>query len=136
MIKRLIISVALVFTLPSPAIAASRAAARSSLIFQKGREISGTCFAKFHGVVLMNGKCAGLGHRDSLFVTAEKDQCSLNITRSGEVAISAYRGDCGASGLGSTDVAIGKLKAVGGCLVAANARVCLKAGPHVFKNSV
>jgi hypothetical protein len=107
----------------------------SASIFQKGREISGTCFAKYRGTVLMNGPCKGLGHGDSLFVTAEKDQCSLDVTRSGEVAISAYRGDCGNSELGSDDEPIGKLKPVGNCLVGPNARVCLKAGRGVVKNA-
>ena len=111
-------------------------AAPPASIFQKGRILSGTCVAKFRGAVLMDGKCSGLGHGNSLFVTADKDQCSLNITRSGEVAISAYRGVCGNSDLGSDDKPIGRLKPVGNCLVGPNAKVCLKADRGIFKGAL
>ena len=110
-------------------------AAPPASIFQKGRAISGTCFAKFKGAVLMNGKCSGLGHRNYLFVTAEKDSCSLSIARSGEVAISAYRGECGDSELGMDEESLGELKPVRDCLVGRNVRVCLKAGREVVKNA-
>jgi hypothetical protein len=123
-------SIALLFASSVPTFAAP-----SASIFQKGRAISGTCFAEFRGTVLMNGRCSGLGHRDSLFVTAEKDSCSLNITRSGQVAISAYRGECGESDLGSDDEPIGRLKPVGNCLIGPNAKVCLKAGREIVKNA-
>lgn len=55
--------------------------------------------------------------------------------RSTKGAISAYRGGCGNSDLGSNDEPIGKLKPVGNCLVEPNARVCLKAGHEVVRNA-
>jgi len=123
-------SIVLLITSATPTVAAPPAS-----IFQKGRVISGDCFAKFRGAVLMTGKCSGLGHGDSLFVTAAKDSCSLRITPSGDVAISAYRGECGDSELGSDDEPIGKLTPVGDCLVGPNAKVCLKAGREIVKNA-
>lgn len=111
----------------------SATAAPANLIFQKGRVISGTCFAKLRGAPLMNGACSGLGHGNSLFVTAEKDGCSLEIIRSGRGAISAYKNECG--NLDSSDTPIGTFKPVGNCLVAPAAKVCLKAGREVFKEA-
>ena len=123
-------SAVLLFASSVPTVAAS-----SPSIFQKGRAISGTCFAKFRGAVLMDGRCSGLGHRNSLLVTAKRDSCTLDITRDGEVSISAYRGECGDSDLGSDEEPIGKLKRVGNCLAGPNAKVCLKAGNVVVKNA-
>ena len=125
-------SVSIIFLL---AFAGSAVAAPPPSIFERGRAISGTCFVKFEGAILMNGLCSGLGHGDSLFVTSNKDACSLSITRSGEAAISAYRGDCGSSDLGSDDEPIGILKRIGNCWVGANAKVCLKAGRRVLRNA-
>lgn len=110
-------------------------AAPAAGIFQKGRRVSGTCFATFKGVVLMNGRCLGLGHGRSVFVTSEKDGCSLEITPSGDVLISAYRNECGNSDLGDLGEPIGKLKRVGRCLVGSSARVCLEAGRGFVKNA-
>jgi hypothetical protein len=93
------------------------------------------CFAKLNGEVLMNGRCSGLGHRNSVFVTSDKDACSLNISRSGEIAISAYRGACGSSDLGSDDEPIGTVRKSGNCWTGANARVCLVLGRSVVKNA-
>lgn len=95
-------------------------------IWKKGSDINGICRATVGGKLLMNGSCAGLGHGDSIFVTAARDGCSIELTRaragvSGKIF--AYKNSCGDL---DDDVQLGSFKQVGNCWTSASAKVCLK----------
>jgi hypothetical protein len=76
----------------------------------------------------MNGPCEGAGHGSSIFVTADRDGCSIELTRkSGGVtgSLFAYKDDCGTL---EKDVNLGPFRPAGACWVAAAAKVCVKPG--------
>lgn len=103
-----------------------RSASDQDAIWKDGQAIAGTCYAEHDQVVLMDGACSGLGHGGSLFVTAEADGCSLDISRHGEKArgsLFAYKNACGEL---ESDVAVGPLVKSGNCWIGDNARFCLK----------
>lgn len=96
-------------------------------IWKDGQGVSGTCYAKVGNSVYMDGPCSGLGHGGSLFVTAEADGCSFDVTLKGQRAagsLFAYRNTCGDL---EADVAVGPFERQGECWSAPNARFCLRA---------
>lgn len=76
----------------------------------------------------MNGPCGGAGHGNSIFVTAERDGCSIELARKRGVVtgkIFAYKDSCGDI---NNDVQLGRFKQVGNCWASAAAKVCLQVG--------
>jgi hypothetical protein len=125
----LVIAVALAVTgIVPPATARAPAS-----IWKNGGDVRGTCRAVVAGRAVMNGLCGGGGHGNSIFVTAEKDGCSIELTRGrGGVTgkIFAYKNIC-AGGDGPPndgDVNLGRFTLVNGCWQSGTARVCLKPG--------
>jgi len=80
------------------AFASYASAASAKTIWLKGGSIKRTCTASVGGNRLMSGPCSGLGHGNTLFVTAERDGCSdkLQRTKTGITGkIFAYKDACG-----------------------------------------
>lgn len=97
-------------------------------IWKKGAAVQGTCRAVVAGKTVMDGPCAGMGHGASVFVTARKDGCSIELTKSAKGVVGKifeYKDVCGEL---EGDVALGSFKPDGNCWKAASAEVCLEAG--------
>lgn len=97
-------------------------------IWKKGAAVQGTCRAVVAGKTVMDGRCAGLGHGSSVFVTAQKDGCSIELTRSAKGVVGRifeYKNVCAEL---EGDVDLGGFKPAGNCWKAASAEVCLEAG--------
>lgn len=97
-------------------------------IWKKGAAVQGTCRAVVAGKTVMDGRCAGLGHGSSVFVTAQKDGCSIELTRNAKGVVGKifeYKDVCGEL---EGDVDLGSFKPDGNCWKAAAAEVCLEAG--------
>lgn len=97
-------------------------------IWKKGAAVQGTCRAVVAGKTVMDGPCAGMGHGASVFVTARKDGCSIELTKSAKGVVGKifeYKDVCGEL---EGDVALGSFKPDGNCWKAASAEVCLEVG--------
>lgn len=104
--------------------------AASQPIWKKGAAVQGTCRAVVAGKTVMDGPCAGMGHGASVFVTARKDGCSIELTKSAKGVVGKifeYKDVCKELE-GEGDVALGSFKPDGNCWKAASAKVCLEAG--------
>lgn len=113
--------------------AAYASAPITSTIWAKGSTVSGTCRATVDGKVVMDGPCSGLGHGSTVFVTAERDGCSVELTKTKAGVIGkilAYKDTCGDSdtAVNDHDVALGSFQPSGSCLRAKAASLCLSAG--------
>src|SRR3954453_9685477 len=53
----------------------------SQSIWRKGGDVQGTCHVTVGGKSLMDGACGGAGHGSSVFVTAQRDGCSIELTQ-------------------------------------------------------
>ncbi len=97
-------------------------------IWRDGGDLVGTCFAKVGRTALMDGPCEGAGHGNSIFVTADRDGCSIELNRHGNTvtgSLSAYRNSCGEI---DSDVNLGGFTPAGDCWAGSTAKVCVKAG--------
>lgn len=99
-----------------------------SNIWKAGGTVTGTCFAKVGSAILMDGPCSGAGHGTSVFVTAERDGCSIDLSRHGASAtgsLFAYKDACGEL---ESDVNLGSFSPDGACWASQMARVCVQPG--------
>lgn len=97
-------------------------------IWKKGAAVEGRCRAVVAGKTVMDGPCAGLGHGGSVFVTASKDGCSIELKKSAKGVVGKifeYKDVCGDL---EGDVQLGSFKPDGSCWKAASAELCLEAG--------
>lgn len=99
-------------------------------IWRDGADVSGTCRISIYGEKYMMGPCSGAGHGSSVFVTAEADGCSIELTRDGSSVrgrLFAYKNTCGSEGSppNNSDVDLGTFRQDGRCLIAKDAEVCL-----------
>jgi hypothetical protein len=104
------------------------AEAASQSIWSKGRDVHGTCHVTVGGKSLMDGACGGVGHGSSVFVTAQRDGCSIELIQRPQGVtgkIFAYKDTCGEL---ETEVNLGVFKAEGSCWRTGSARICLQPG--------
>jgi hypothetical protein len=77
--------------------AENQAVPAEAALWSKGTALSGTCRVEVNGSSIMDGQCSGLGHGDSIFLTAERDGCSVELGKEGAQAtgkLFAYRNTC------------------------------------------
>jgi hypothetical protein len=113
-----------------PAAATSDRDSTSASIWKNNQSVSGNCRVSVAGEMVMDGPCSGLGHGTSVFVTAERDGCSIELSRSkGTVKgkVFAYKNTCGSpeSAPNNSDVDLGVFATEGECLRSNSASVCL-----------
>lgn len=114
----------------SPTAATSNQGSISASIWENNQSVSGNCRVSVEGEMVMDGPCSGLGHGNSIFVTAERDGCSIELSRSkGAVKgkVFAYKDTCGSpeSAPNNSDVDLGVFATEGECLRSNSASVCL-----------
>ncbi len=114
---------------PQPVVKAS--GMRGDAIWADGQRIGGNCRVRVMGETLMDGLCSGAGHGDSVFVTAERDGCSIELSRDQGTVLGkvfAYKDTCGSpeSAPNKADVSLGPLVVEGGCWHSKLASICLE----------
>lgn len=103
----------------------------ASSIWTDGVSVSGNCTATVAGRKVMSGACSGRGHGSSVFVTAEYDGCSIELTRTdGQVtgSLFAYKNTCGSpeSAPNNRNIDLGSFTLDGDCWRTKSTSVCLR----------
>jgi hypothetical protein len=91
-------------------------------IWQDDQTVSGTCTVTADGRTYMNGSCSGLGHGSYITVTSDADGCTVDLDRSGDAKLYAYKDSCGDL---ETDVPLAKFHDEGVCWASDTGRLCL-----------